>query len=192
MSAASDKAALRRAALAARGHGGDARALSSNLSQLIAPFAGKVLAGYWPMRDEADPRPAMQAHDGPVCLPVVLRAGQPLIFRRYDGRLEAGSFGTSHPPAESPELVPHVLIVPLAGFDRTGNRLGHGGGFYDRTLERLRLQGETLAIGLAFGVQEIREIPAEPTDQPLDFIVTDHEVILPQAKKRTPGAWERS
>ncbi|MFC3529570.1 5-formyltetrahydrofolate cyclo-ligase [Paracoccus mangrovi] len=177
------KDALRKAALAARGQGGDAAALSRHLIGVLAPYAGRVLAGYWPMRDEADPRPAMAAHDGPVCLPVVLGPARPLAFRRYDGRLEPGGFGTSHPPADAPELRPEVLIVPLAGFDRAGNRLGYGGGFYDRTLERLRRDGGALAIGLAYAVQEIRAIPAEPTDQVLDLVVTDRGVIRPQGEK---------
>ena len=73
--------------------------------------------------------------------------------------------------------------MPLAGFDRAGNRLGYGGGFYDRTLAQLRASGPTLAIGFAYGVQEIRTIPVEVTDAPLDLIVTDRDVILPQAKK---------
>lgn len=177
------KADLRRAALAARGQGGDDAALARHLCTALAPHAGKVLAGYWPMRDEADPRAAMRAHDGPVCLPVVTGPARPLIFRRFDGRLEPGNFGTSHPPADSPELRPEVLIVPLAGYDLAGNRLGYGGGFYDRTLEMLRREGQPLAIGLAYAVQQIRVIPVEPTDQPLDLIVTDRGVVLPQGEK---------
>ena len=171
------KSALRRQALAARGQGGDDAALTRHLTDLLSGHRGKVLAGYWPMRDEADPRDAMAAHDGPVCLPVVLGPARPLIFRRYDGVLEGGSFGTSHPPADAPELVPQVLIVPLAGFDRDGNRLGYGGGFYDRTLQVLRREGGITAIGFAYAVQEIRAIPAEITDQPLDFLVTDQEIL---------------
>ncbi|RCW88801.1 5-formyltetrahydrofolate cyclo-ligase [Paracoccus lutimaris] len=177
------KSDLRKAALKARGQGGDDATLTRNLVAVLAPHAGKVLAGYWPMRDEADPRPAMAAHDGPVCLPVVIGPARPLVFRRYDGRLEPGGFGTSHPPADSPELRPDVLIVPLAGFDRTGNRLGYGGGFYDRTLAALRATGQVTAVGFSYSVQEIRAIPAEVTDEILDLIVTDRDVILPQAKK---------
>jgi len=174
------KAALRRAALAARGQGGDDAALTRGLVEALAPHRGRVLAGYWPMRDEADPRPAMAAHEGPVCLPVVTGPARPLEFRAWDGRLEPGRFGTSHPPADSPVLVPEVLIVPLAGFDRAGHRLGYGGGFYDRTLAALRARGPVTAIGFAYAVQEIRAIPAEPTDQPLDLIVTDDGILLPQ------------
>ena len=168
------KAELRAQALAARAQGGDDAALANHLRSALAPFAGAVLAGYWPMRGEADPRPAMSAHDGPVVLPVVPGRAQPLRFRLWDGRdLVPGSFGTSHPPDDAPELRPDVLIVPLAGFDGEGNRLGYGGGFYDRTLEVLRESGAVAAIGLAYACQELPAIPAEPFDQPLDMIVTD-------------------
>ncbi|MDT1063780.1 5-formyltetrahydrofolate cyclo-ligase [Paracoccus sp. CPCC 101403] len=171
------KAALRRQALVARAEGGDPAALTRNLSDALLPFRGRVLAGYWPMRTEADPRPAMAAHDGPVCLPVVLGPDLPLLFRLYDGRLEGGGFGTSHPPEDCPEVLPDVLIVPLAGFDGNGHRLGYGGGFYDRTLHMLRATRKVAAIGFAFAVQQVDPIPAESTDEPLDLIVTDREIL---------------
>ena len=133
------------------------------------------------MRDEADPRPAMAAHDGPVCLPVVPGRAVPLVFRQWNGEpLVPGPFGTSHPPDSQPVLLPTVLIVPLAGFDRRGNRVGYGGGYYDRTLQLLRETGNVTAIGLAFAVQELPGIPADPYDQPLDLIVTDRGPILLQ------------
>ena len=164
--------------MAARQEGGDQAALNARLEQVLAPYAGKVLAGYWPMRGEADPLPAMKAHTGPVCLPVVLAKATPLIFREWDGgALHPGPYGTSHPAESAQILVPDVLIVPLAGFDRAGNRLGYGGGFYDRTLQLLRESAHVDAIGLAFAVQELPAIPAEPFDQPLDRIVTDLEVL---------------
>jgi len=70
-----------------------------------------------------------------------------------------------------------VLIVPLVAFDRRGGRLGYGGGFYDRTLERLRARRTTVAIGFAYAAQEAEALPLEPTDQPLDMVVTETEVI---------------
>ncbi len=181
------KSELRLRALAARAQGGDDAALTRNLREVLEPHAGKVLAGYWPMRGEADPRPAMDAHAGPVCLPVVTGPARPLVFRRHDGRLEGGTFGTSHPPEDAPVLVPQVLIVPLAGFDLVGNRLGYGGGFYDRTLEVLRRDGEVLAVGFAYDTQEVPPIPAEPTDQPLDLVVTDRRILVPAKKPLTRG-----
>lgn len=174
------KADLRARALAARAAGGDAAALDRELIAALAPFAGAVLAGYWPIRDEADPRPAMAAHRGPLVLPVVTGRGLPLVFRRWQGgALEPGAFGTAHPSESAEVLVPNVLIVPLAGFDRRGNRLGYGGGFYDRTLESLRKSGPVTALGLAFDCQRLDHIPAEPLDQPLDMIVTESGIIIP-------------
>ncbi|MBO9454133.1 5-formyltetrahydrofolate cyclo-ligase [Paracoccus sp. R12_1] len=178
---AAEKVQLRARALAARlQSGGDQDGITRNLAGVLRPHAGKILSGYWPMRGEADPLPAMAAHSGPLCLPVVTGKAVPLIFRAWDGKaLEPGPFGTSHPPASAPELSPRVLIVPLAAFDRTGNRIGYGGGYYDRTLEVLRRDGACVAIGLAFASQELQSIPVEAFDQRLDMIVTDHDVILP-------------
>ena len=173
------KAALRAQALAARALGGDQAGLDQWLSVALAPHHGRVLAGYWPMRGEPDPRPAMATHDGPVCLPVVVAPATPLRFRRFAGEVEGGAFGTSHPPETHESLVPEVLIVPLVGFDRHGSRIGYGGGFYDRTLAELRRAGPVAAIGLAWAGQELPLIPVEPTDETLDAIVTYRGIVVP-------------
>lgn len=177
MSVAADKTAMRARALAARGQGGDQAALTANLNAVLAAHAGAMLAGYWPMRGEPDPRPAMAAHGGPVCLPVVTGKAVPLLFRLWRGEpLVPGTFGTSHPADSAPEVSPQVLIVPLVGFDSALNRLGYGGGYYDRSLELLRAAGPATAIGLAWAVQELPELPVERTDQMLDAIVTDRDI----------------
>lgn len=177
MDPAVDKPALRARALAARAAQGDAAALDANLRAALAPHAGRLLAGYWPMRDEPDPRPALAAHDGPVCLPVVPGKSVPLVFRLWQGEpLVPGVFGTSHPGDSAPEVAPDVLIVPLVAFDSRLNRLGYGGGYYDRTLERLRAARPTVAIGLAWAVQELPHLPTDAFDQPLDLIVTDRDI----------------
>ena len=176
------KTALRTQALTGRLAGGDAAALAANLRRALAPHAGRVLAGYWPMRGEADPRPGMEAHDGPLCLPVVPGRGQPLVFRLWRGEaLVPGSFGTSHPPDSAPEVTPEVLIVPLVGFDAGLNRLGYGGGFYDRTLARLRDAGPVTSIGLGWAGQQLPAIPATATDERLDAIVTDRGILATPA-----------
>ena len=90
--------------------------------------------------------------------------------------LVPGPFGAMTP--ERPEfMAPEILIVPLVAFDRRGGRLGYGGGFYDRTMEQLRARRATLAIGFAYAAQEADALPLEPTDQPLDMIVTEAGVI---------------
>lgn len=133
-----------------------------------------MLAGYMPMRGEADPLPAMAAHRGGVCVPVIVARGAPLAFRAWtpDAAMVAGDFGALV-PAEGAWCVPEVLIVPLLAFDGRGMRLGYGGGFYDRTLAGLRAGGAVLAVGLAFGAQEVPEVPTEPTDAPLDAVLTE-------------------
>jgi 5-formyltetrahydrofolate cyclo-ligase len=149
------------------------------LADFLAPQGGKALAGYMPMRTEIDPLPAMAAHQGVVCVPVIMGAGQALRFREWSpgSVMVQGAFGALI-PAEGAWVVPEVLIVPLVGFDARGYRLGYGGGFYDRTLEELRARGPVLAVGFAFAGQEQAEVPIEPTDQRLDAIVTENGVRL--------------
>ena len=89
-----------------------------------------------------------------------------------------GEFGAKI-PAEGAWMEPEILIVPLVAFNRRGGRLGYGGGFYDRTLEGLRAKRPTLAIGFAYAAQEDDDLPLEPTDQPLDLIVTENGVLTP-------------
>lgn len=178
------KSAARKAAFAARAraHAAGQGAACDHLAAVLAPHAGKVLAGYMTMRTEIDPVPVMAAHRGPVCVPVITGKGQPLDFRAWSPgcAMVPGPFGAAVPAAGA-WLVPQVLIVPLLAFDAQGFRLGYGGGFYDRTLERLRAAGPVLAVGFAFAAQESEGLPLEPTDQPLDLIVTEHGVIRPLA-----------
>lgn len=173
------KASLRKTALAARAAGGDQSELTAHLADALAASPGAMLAGYWPMRGEPDPRPAMAAYDGTVCLPVVTGRAVPLVFRLWRGEaLVPGPFGTSHPPDSAPEVSPDLLIVPLLAFDAGLNRLGYGGGYYDRTLEMLRAARPTRAIGLAWAVQQLPALPVERTDQPLDLLVTDRDILF--------------
>jgi 5-formyltetrahydrofolate cyclo-ligase len=110
---------------------------------------------------------------------VVVRRGLPLLFRawRPGQALVAGSFGVPRPDKDQPERTPRVLIVPLLAFDRAGYRLGYGGGFYDRTLAGLRAQGEALAIGVGFAVQEAPRVPRDGMDARLDWVVTEREAL---------------
>ncbi|MGO4907642.1 5-formyltetrahydrofolate cyclo-ligase [Pseudorhodobacter sp. W20_MBD10_FR17] len=149
------------------------------LADFLAAHRGRALAGYMPMRTEIDPLPAMAAHQGVVCVPVIMGAGQALRFREWSPgcAMVAGEFGALI-PAEGGWVEPEVLIVPLVGFDARGYRLGYGGGFYDRTLEGLRARGPVLAIGFAFSGQEMDAVPIEATDQKLDVIVTENGVRM--------------
>jgi 5-formyltetrahydrofolate cyclo-ligase len=176
------KQAARKAAFARRAvaHRADTGAGAGLLSGVLAGYRGVPLAGYMPIRSEIDPLPAMAeaAAHGPVAVPVIAGADLPLDFSLWEPgcALREGPFGAMVPEVDR-FIEPEILIVPLVAFDRAGGRLGYGGGFYDRTLERLRSRRPTLAIGFAYAAQEAEGLPLEPTDQPLDMVVTETEVI---------------
>ncbi|MDG4647466.1 5-formyltetrahydrofolate cyclo-ligase [Roseibacterium sp. SDUM158017] len=188
------KADLRKAAFAARkeAFAEAARAVPAAtralLSEIGAP-EGRVVSGYMPIRTELDPVPAMaalHAMGARICVPVIVDRGLPLDFREWRPGVEMaeGPFGAMIPQTGK-WLTPDTLIVPLVAFDRRLNRLGYGGGFYDRTLARLRGAAPRAgaspvrAIGFAFAAQEVHELPADATDQPLDALVTEMGVLHP-------------
>lgn len=176
------KAAARAAAFARRkaAHTGFRGAACGHLSAVLAGYRGVPLSGYLPIRTEIDPTPAMAeaAAHGLVGVPVIIGAGLPLRFSRWqpDMPLREGPFGAKI-PLEDDFFDPEILIVPLVAFTSQGGRLGYGGGFYDRTLQQLRARRATLAIGFAYAAQEAQDLPLEPTDQPLDMIVTENGVL---------------
>ncbi len=176
------KAAARKAAFARRKAAFDMRlpGAAGRLSEVLAGHRGVALSGYMPIRTEIDPLPAMAEASayGPVGVPVIQAAGQPLKFSRWtpEGAMKDGPFGAKVPEVDD-YFEPEILIVPLVAFDAQGGRLGYGGGFYDRTLEGLRAKRPTLAIGFAFDAQEADGLPLEATDQPLDMVVTESRVL---------------
>ncbi len=175
-----EASARRKAAHAAHPQAGVA--LAQHFRTAIQVPAGAAVSGFWPMGDEIDVKPLLsQLHAAghPVGLPVVVGKGLPLVFRAWHPGLAlvAGGFKTEVPPPSAPELVPQILIVPLLAFDSEGYRLGYGGGFYDRTLEKLRNSGaRPLAVGVAFSAQHVARVPRDHYDQPLDWIVTEKSV----------------
>jgi len=181
------KAELRRDALARR----DAipAAVRAEAAEGVAsrPFPvavpdGACVSGFFPLHSEINPVPLMRrlANAGAkLALPVVVGRGHPLLFRAWSfgAPLGSGVWGIREPLPNAPEVLPDVLIVPLAAFDRTGHRIGYGAGYYDLTLHRLRAAKTVTAIGLAFAAQEIASVPATPRDAKLDLVLTEHEVI---------------
>lgn len=176
------KAEARKAGFARRKAAFDARlpGAAGRLSEVLAGHRGVPLSGYMPIRTEIDPLAAMAEASayGPVGVPVIQGEGQALKFSRWtpEGALRDGPFGAKVPEVDD-YFEPEILIVPLVAFDARGGRLGYGGGFYDRTLEGLRAKRPTLAIGFAFDAQEANEIPLEPTDQPLNMLITESRVL---------------
>jgi len=138
--------------------------------------AGAIVAGFWPIRDEIDPRPLLdrlRQMGHTLCLPVMVGPG--LIFRRLDRETELvpAGFGCMEPGPDAQELRPDVLLMPLAGFDGAGNRIGYGKAFYDTTITLLEKSGPLLKIGVAFAIQEVDRVPVEAHDRPLNGILTE-------------------
>ena len=74
-------------------------------------------------------------------------------------------------------IYPDILLIPLVAFDRELNRLGYGGGYYDRLINKISRKKKVIKIGLAFSIQEIDEVPINKYDQKLDYIITNKKII---------------
>jgi 5-formyltetrahydrofolate cyclo-ligase len=143
---------------------------------------GVVVSGYSPLRSEISPLPLLRrfAEAGTaLALPVVVGRGHPLVMRAWSfgAPLNAGVWGIREPPPAAPEVFPDILIVPLLSFDRRGNRIGYGAGYYDMTIARLRAMKPVLAVGIAFAAQEIAAVPVTPRDARLDLVLSEREII---------------
>ncbi|WP_377291121.1 5-formyltetrahydrofolate cyclo-ligase [Rhizobium sp. SG2393] len=178
------KKAIRAERLALRdAMGAEARANASAAmlaqgGEAIAFPPGQVVAGFWPIRSEADIRPLMArlgARGARLCLPVVLDR-ETIVFREFaeGAPVVSTGFGTTGPGPEAAVLDPDLLLVPLSAFDAAGNRIGYGAGHYDRAIDRLRGMGRRpRLIGIAFDCQEVASVPAEPHDVALDAVLTE-------------------
>lgn len=146
---------------------------------LLSP--GLVVASYVPVGGEAHPLPLEQAALAAGCtlaLPHVVDRATPLVFLAWNANmaLADGPFGLRQPPAHHATVKPDIVLTPLVGFDRCGNRLGQGAGHYDRAFAAFP---HARRIGIAFAVQETDQLAPDPWDVPLHAIATDAEWIVP-------------
>ncbi len=155
--------------------------LEAELAGIVLPrlAAAKIVAGYHPLKEEISPYPLLER----------LGTGQRAVLPWFAGRdarmiwreapaSEPSPWGVLQPPTEAEALAPDVVLVPLVAADRSGTRIGHGKGHYDRAIAHLREGGTAFTIGLAWEPQILDEaIPADPWDMPLDAIATPKEWI---------------
>jgi 5-formyltetrahydrofolate cyclo-ligase len=187
-----------RAAVAGEERLAAGRAICRTLERLPVFRRGARVAMYLPMRGEVDVRPSLLS---------AWRRGitvfVPRIVNRRRGRMNfvpwspgaperRNSYGIAEPAgtlAHEPALHLDAVVLPVVGFDRQGNRLGMGAGYYDRALRRRRDPGRRwrrpMLVGVAFACQELAAIPTSPWDVPLDLIVTEHGLVVPA---RRPSA----
>ena len=184
-----DKKDARTAALAVRAAipPAEAEAFARRLARIGPELArahdAKAVSAFASIGDEIATGPLLAALDAAgftVGLPITGKIGTPLTFRRWTPQMQmvTGRMNIPEPPADAEIVVPDVLFVPLAAFDRRGHRIGYGAGFYDRTLAGLRAKKEIVAIGIAYAAQEVLFVPDDEHDEPLDLIVTEKDTIL--------------
>jgi 5-formyltetrahydrofolate cyclo-ligase len=170
------KARANRAAILNSTRSDAARTAAEHFFRAVTLKPADVVAGYWRIKDEMDIQPILvRLMDTfqPVCLPVVLGDEEPLELRLWEqgAPLYEAGFGTLAPSELAPRVEPDVVLMPLLGFDKRGTRLGYGGGYYDRTLERLSKRPRL--IGIAYAAQELEDIPREAHVVPLDTVITE-------------------
>lgn len=174
-----DKRAIRAAARAARA------AFGLHPLPVPAPFAallrpGRVVAAYAPIGEEADPAPLVAAARAAGCtlaLPHVVDRATPLHFLAWnDAPLASGPFGLRQPAADGRAVAPDVILAPLVAFDAALNRIGQGAGHYDRAFARFP---HARRIGVAYSVQRVAQVPADPWDVPLHALITEQGWLCP-------------
>ncbi len=152
---------------------------SQTISDLLKqgfPKLQKMNIGiYWPFRGEYDPRPTalyFMRHGATLALPEIVGKDKPLCFREWrpDTPLKNGAYGIPV-PIEAKAVRVDAIIIPMVGFDQHGYRLGYGSGYFDRTLATYHPQ--PLTIGIAFEMQRLENVYAQPHDIALHYIVTE-------------------
>jgi len=170
--------AMKRRKAAFECHGGEAsRKIAAHGLDFLSPSAGSIVSGFAAINDEINPAPLMtwlQAEGFRLALPVMQGKGKPLLMRAWapGDAMNPAAWGIAEPLDDKPELDPDILLVPLLAFDARGYRLGYGGGFYDRTLQRLRKLKPVVAVGLAYDELRVDAVPAESYDERLDWVLT--------------------
>ncbi|MDC1077075.1 5-formyltetrahydrofolate cyclo-ligase [Candidatus Pelagibacter sp.] len=140
----------------------------------------KNFGGYYPSNyeiDDLDVLNLLEKKNFKVSLPIIKKDNQ-MNFCSWsrDDPLRVNKFGIPE-PVSSKIVYPDILLVPLVAYDNNLNRLGYGGGYYDRYIEKLEKFKKVIKIGLAFSFQKISSIPINQHDKRLDFIITEKEIL---------------
>ncbi len=156
--------------------------LADQFPDEIWPALHSVVAGYHPIASEICPTGLMETfhcEQARIVLPRVDKTDAPLGFFAWapGDELEPDLSGVPAPGTKAAALNPQLVLIPLLAFDRSGARLGYGGGYYDRTLQALRAEGSVIAVGLAYSSQEVKRVPFGRQDARLDWVVTEAGAI---------------
>jgi 5-formyltetrahydrofolate cyclo-ligase len=140
----------------------------------------KIIGGYYPVNFEVDDLELLKKFEKnkfDISLPVIKKKFQINFYKwSFFDPLKINKYGIPEPETKN-IVYPDVILVPLVAFDKNLNRLGYGGGYYDRLIKNFSKKKKIIKIGLAFSVQEIDKVPIGMHDQKLDYIVTNKNII---------------
>ncbi len=141
----------------------------------------RVIGGYMPINYEYDCSNLLkflEIKNYTICLPVIKNNFEMNFYKySFQNPLKINKFGIPEPINLSNKVIPDLILVPLVGFDKDLNRLGYGGGFYDRYFEKNSKLKKMIKIGLAFSFQKIKKLPINKFDKKLDKIITEKNLI---------------
>ena len=156
-----------------------------NFNQIIKilkkeKITNKIIGGYYPVNFEIDDLEILRKFKKNkfiISLPVIKKNFQLDFYSwSFSEPLKINEYGIPEPEAKI-IVYPDVLLIPLVAFDKNLNRLGYGGGYYDRLIEKLSKKKNIIKIGLAFSIQEIDKVPINMYDKKLDYIVTNKYIV---------------
>ena len=138
-----------------------------------------IIGGYYPYNHEIDVIKILgkfEKKNTKICLPKIKKNFQ-MDFKSWSTKepLAINRYGIPEPTSEK-TVYPNVLLIPLVAFDKNLNRVGYGGGFYDRYLKKAKMRKRIIKIGLAYSFQEIKKIPIKKHDMKLDFVITEKKI----------------
>jgi 5-formyltetrahydrofolate cyclo-ligase len=140
----------------------------------------KSIGGYFPVNYEVDDLEILKEFakkNYQISLPVIKKNFNMDFYKwSFDDPLKINQYGIPEPNSKK-LIYPDVILVPLVAFDNNLNRLGYGGGYYDRVIKKLSKKKKILKIGLAFSIQKINNLPVTKYDKKLDYIVTDKYIL---------------
>ena len=140
----------------------------------------KNIGGYYPINYEADDLELLKKFEKNrfnISLPVIKKNFQMNFYNwSFSDPLRINKYGIPEPDAKN-LVYPDILLIPLVAFDKNLNRLGYGGGYYDRLIAKLLKKKKIIKIGLALSIQKIDKVPINVYDQKLDYIVTNKYTI---------------
>ena len=140
----------------------------------------RVIGGYYPVNFEIDDLKLLKKFEENrliISLPVIKKNFQMDFYKwSFSNLLKVNKYGIPEPEVKN-IVYPDILLIPLVAFDKNLNRLGYGGGYYDRYIEKLSKKKNIIKIGLALSFQKINKVPINVYDQKLDYIVTNKYII---------------